>query len=363
MGTIIRSLATANPARYVTGREAYDFLTGHFALGAPQRDLYRRLLIDGPIRGRYMGLEYDEQVCLMSADEQLDRFQKQALAMATRAAAEALAAAKLQPADVGGLVVNTCTGYLCPGLSSYVAEALGLAESVRVLDVMGMGCGGALPNLQSACGLLATGETNGRSRPVLSIAVEVCSATIYMGDDPGLIVSNCLFGDGAAAAVLSLNGHAQEESPPAGGPRAPKLLDFESQVLPAHRESLRYHHEQGRLRNTLSIRVPVIAGRAIRQLTGRLLARHGLSIGDINWWAIHPGGTAVLEQAAKELALPSDALRYSYEVFAEYGNMSSPSVLFVLKRLLERAQPPKGQKGLLLSFGAGFTAFGALVEF
>lgn len=362
MGTVIQSLATANPPRYVTGPEVFEFLAGHFEMAAPERDLYRRLLIDGPIRGRYMGLDQDEDICLMSADQQLARFHKHALAIATRAARDALSSARLRPADIGGLVINTCTGYLCPGLSSYVAEALELEPSIRVLDLMGMGCGAAIPNLQSAWGLLATGPTNGSSKPVLSIAVEVCSATIFMGQDPGLIVSNCLFGDGAAAAVLALNGH-DETSHSAGAHRAVKLLDFESQVLPAHRESLRYHHHEGRLKNTLSIRVPIIAGQAVREVTARLLARHGLSSPQIDWWIVHPGGTAVLEQLARELDLPGESLRYSYDVLRDYGNMSSPSVLFVLKRLLDEGKPQPGQRGLILSFGAGFTAFAALVEF
>jgi predicted naringenin-chalcone synthase len=354
--TIVRSLATANPSRYVTGQEAYQFFATHFDMTGEERELYERLFLNGPIRGRYMSLDFDEQIQEMSADQQLERFQKFGTALASQAARDAMSAARLQPADVGGLVINTCTGYLCPGLSSYVAQALELDHSVKVMDLMGMGCGAAIPNLQCAAGVLALNANNGGCKPVVSVAVEVCSATIFMGPDPGLIVSNCLFGDGAAAAVLDLASDGDDGA-------AVRLLDFESGVFPAYREELRYRHEQGRLRNVLSKRVPVIGGRTIRHVAERLLSRHGLAVDQIDWWAVHPGGTAVLEQVRKELSIGEESLRYSFEVLREYGNMSSPSVLFVLKRLMEQGHPSRGQKGLLLSFGAGFTAFAALVEF
>jgi alkylresorcinol/alkylpyrone synthase len=352
---MVRSVATANPPRYVTGEEAYRFIASHFALTEPERDLYRRLLLEGPIRGRYLGLDRIEQSCETSPDQLLARFRKFAVALAAQAGREAIAAAGLRPSDIGGLVVNTCTGYLCPGLSSYLAEALELNQSVRASDLMGMGCGAAIPNLQSAAGLLALNHGGGECGRVLSVAVEICSATIFMGPDPGLIVSNCLFGDGAAAAVLDRT---------EDGPAAPvRLIDFESAVFPEHREELRYQHEQGRLRNVLTRRVPVIGARAVRAVAERLLGRHGITPGGIDWWIVHPGGTAVLQQVGKELGIDQESLRFSYEVLREYGNMSSPSVLFVLKRAMEQGRPRPGQKGLMLSFGAGFTAHAALVEF
>ena len=356
MTASIRSLATANPPNYVLGPEAFQFATTHFDLTVEELDLYRRLLVEGPIRGRYLGAESLEHVCDMTPDQQLERFQKFGIETAARAAREAIVAGGLKAGDIGGLVVNTCTGYLCPGLSSYLAEELQLNESIQVLDLMGMGCGAAIPNLRSAAGLLSTGSGSCVSQPILSVAVEVCSATIFMGPDPSLIVSNCLFGDGAAAAIV-------DRSEAINGQALARLVDFESAILPAYREELRYHHVQGRLRNTLTRRVPVIGARAIAQVTARLLARHGLSAGQIDWWAVHPGGTAVLEQVGKELGVSEEQLKFSYDVLREYGNMSSPSVLFVLKRLLEQGRPTRGQKGLLLSFGAGFSAFAALVEF
>jgi predicted naringenin-chalcone synthase len=109
--------------------------------------------------------------------------------------------------------------------------------------------------------------------------------------------------------------------------------------------------------------VPVIGGHTATDVASQLLARHSLSRNDIAWWAVHPGGTVVLDQVARKLELASEALRFSYSIFENYGNMSSPSVLFVLRKILDSGRPQPGQKGMLLAFGAGFSAFAALIEF
>ena len=109
--------------------------------------------------------------------------------------------------------------------------------------------------------------------------------------------------------------------------------------------------------------MPVIGARTVTEVASGLLDRHGLTRNDIAWWAVHPGGTVVLAQVAKKLVLAGEALRFSYRIFENYGNMSSPSVLFVLREILDSGLPQAGQKGMLLAFGAGFSAFAALIEF
>jgi predicted naringenin-chalcone synthase len=350
MSVHIQSLATANPPRYATQEEAFRGYSRVFKLEPAEQRLYRRILLSGEVQGRYVAIERDEEVCETHPDRLLERFLHYGRRIAAEAARKAMADAGLAPSDIGGLVLNTCTGYLCPGLSSYVAEELGLPTDIRVLDLMGMGCGAAIPNLECAAGLAARPE----GRPILSVAVEICSATFFRGMETGLIVSNCIFGDGAAAAVIA-NGN--------GGHGLARLVDFESGLFPAHRDTLRYRTEGGRLRNTLARNVPEIGAKAAAEVAGRLLARQGLGQGDIAWWIVHPGGTAVLDAVAATLVLPPNALRFSREVFRQFGNMSSPSVLFVLRRILDRGRPAAGQKGIILSFGAGFTAFAALLEF
>jgi alkylresorcinol/alkylpyrone synthase len=342
----ILGLATANPPRYVTQEEALSIFRARFDLEPAEDRLYERILVNGPIRGRYVGIDSDAEVGETDPDRLIERYLRHARPMVAGAARRALDAAGIEPAGVSGLVVNTCTGYLCPGLSSYVVEDLGLPPSVRPRDLMGMGCGAAIPNLECAADLAE--RTGG---PVLSVAVEVCTATLFMGAEPDLVVSNCIFGDGAAAAVLGADQGLC------------RLLDFESGVFPEHREALRYRTVTGRLRNTLSRDVPAIGARSVADVADRLLSRNRMAADAVTWWAVHPGGSAVLDAVRDQCQLSEESLRFSRAVLAEYGNMSSPSVLFVLRRILDEARPAPGDKGLLLSFGAGFTAFAALVEF
>jgi alkylresorcinol/alkylpyrone synthase len=350
--TIIRSLATANPSLYVTQQEAFEVFQSHFRLRADEMSLYRKVLTEGPIRGRFVAMGSTAEAADDDQDVLVARFLKFGRQIAAQAAADAIQQAGIPPADIGAIVVNTCTGYLCPGLSSYLAETLKLSSSVRPLDIMGMGCGAALPNIEAAANILAAKP----GRPVLSVAVEICSATIFMDPDPGVVVSNCIFGDGAAAAVVDVaSGH--------GHSGLVRLLDFESGLLPRYRRNLQYRTEKHKLRNVLTREVPVIGARAVEAVARRLLERHGLAVRDIQHWIVHPGGTQVLDEVARRMDVDKSRLQFSYDIFAECGNMSSPSVLFVMRKLLDEGRPRRGEKGLMLTFGAGFTAFAALVEF
>ncbi|MCL5282879.1 MAG: 3-oxoacyl-ACP synthase [Planctomycetes bacterium] len=356
MNVVLSALATANPKRYATQEEIYAFLVAHFPMQPQEKELYRQLLLEGPIRGRHIAVDADEEICSQDADCLTARFATHSRRIAAEAARTALDRAGLVPADIEGLIVNTCTGYLCPGLSSYLVEDLGLAAFTSVLDLMGMGCGGAIPNLETACRMIQSGA----KRAVLCLSVEICSATFFLGPDPDLIVSNSIFADGASAALVQAAVPSSLQ-PPASG--LLRFLDFESATLPKYREQLRYTSQSGRLRNILTRNVPVIGARAVAQVVRRLLDRHGLPQDAIDWWIVHPGGTQVLNAVQREIELAPEKLRFSYEVFRNYGNMSSPSVMFVLDRILHEARPKSGQTGLLLSFGAGFTAFASLVEF
>jgi alkylresorcinol/alkylpyrone synthase len=349
---ILKGLGIATPSLYVTQDEAYEYLSTNFNLKPAEQVLYRRILLDGKIKGRYLGMDAKKDVLETDPDLHLARFLKFGRTTAVSAAHRAMAEAGVKTDEISGLIVNTCTGYLCPGLSSYVAADLGLRSSISFQDMMGMGCGAAIPNLEAAAGILAL---NGKG-PVLSIAVEICTATIFPSHEPDLVISNSIFSDGAAAAVLERETHNRARG-------LARIVDFATGMFPKYREELRYRTEGGRLRNQLSKRVPVIGANSAREVANRLLARHGLSRNDIAWWAVHPGGTAVLAQVAKKLNLDDQALRFSYNVFEHYGNMSSPSVLFVLRKILDSNQPQPGQKGMPLAFGAGFSAFAALMEF
>ncbi len=276
------------------------------------------------------------------------RFVKHAPVLASRAAKTALADAGLAPGEVDAVVVSTCTGYLCPGLTSYVSEALSLRPDALCLDLVGQGCGAALPNLRTADALIASR----RCETVLSVCVEVCSAAFYLDNDLGVLVSACLFGDGAGAAVLT--------SRPREGKRRIEWKAANSLTDPAHRDLLRFEQVGGMLRNILTLPVPRLAAEHAEKVLGDFLAREGIARDAIGTWVMHAGGRKVLDELRAGIGLSADDVRWSSAVLREYGNLSSPFVLFVLDAAL-RAKA-KGGLWWMSSFGAGFSCHGALLE-
>jgi len=319
-------------------------------LSEKARTLLQRVFVSNNSIGfRHFGMESLADVLRSSQDELIARYQKYAVHTAVEAASRALAAAGLAPEDLDGIVVNSCTGYLCPGLTSYVSEALGLRAEIRPYDLQGMGCGGAVPNLETAYNYLQAHA----GHDVLSIAVEICSATMFHGESPDLLISNALFGDGAAAAVLT-NRHGQE---------GPCVRGFASGLYPQDRQHLYYRTEQSRLRNVLSVEVPAVGARRAQEVIGRLLDESGIAQRDVDHWILHPGGQKVIDALQEALALPDEAVQASRKILYEYGNMSSASVLFVLDEVLDSGLARPGEVGVMCSFGAGFGVYAALLEF
>lgn len=285
---------------------------------------------------------------LLAPDALHARFAEHAPALAAQASERALAAARLAPSDVDAVLVSTCTGYLCPGLTSYVNERLGLRANAQALDLVGQGCGAALPNCRAAEALLAAG----RARHVLSVCVEVCSAALYLDNDPGVLVSACLFGDGAGAAVWSAQ--------PAAHSRRVEWKAAETFLDPTARDELRFEQRGGMLRNILARGVPAIAAKRAGAILGEMLARYPLRRADVGEWILHAGGRDVLAALQKGLGLGAGDVRRSADILREFGNVSSPFVFFVLERALAENAP--GGWWWMSSFGAGFSCHGALLR-
>jgi predicted naringenin-chalcone synthase len=347
----VTGLGTAVPATHYSQEECWEALraSAHFPRLSPAaRGLMQRVLLgDSGIRTRHLALGRIEEAFDVDADVLHRRFLEHAPALAARAAAVALDRAGTEPREIDAVLISTCTGYLCPGLTSYVGERLGLRADALALDLVGQGCGAALPNLRAAEALVASG----RSAKVLSICVEVCSAALYIDNDPGVLVSACLFGDGAAAAVLSAE--------PGKGRRVEWSGGF-SLSNPAERDALRMEQRGGLLRNILSREVPKVAARHAKLVLERALAERELARSDVRAWIWHAGGRPVLERLRETLALEEADTRRSAELLARFGNLSSPFVLFVLEAALAEDAPPGWW--WMSSFGAGFSCHGALLK-
>ncbi len=348
----IIGIGTAVPPQSYTQKNSWDALQNwsHFPQLQPRSKAILKKVLgsDNGIATRHLALEPITEAFEQSPDQLQARFAKHAPTLAAEAARRALKNADCSPAEMDAVIISTCTGYLCPGLTSYVSEQLGLRENIFALDLVGQGCGAALPNLRTGAAILASG----RAKKTLSICVEVCSAAFFIDDDAGVLISACLFADGAGAAILT--------NEPLPKRRRVEWRFTDSRLIPAERETLRFGHANGKLRNILSPQVPQVASELAEKLLTESLIAAGVSREQITGWILHTGGRDVILAMRDKLKLSADDVRHTTAVLREFGNISSPSVYFVLERALADTVPD----GLwwMCAFGAGFSCHGAFLE-
>lgn len=325
---------TAFPVNRFTQAECLDAMKSaqfwHGLKGRSRMVLEKVLSGESGIEKRHFALKRLDDAWRRGAQELNEAYEKEAPDLAAHAVKDALHGSGYRLDDVDAVFVASCTGYLCPGVSSHLAERLGLRANVFLQDMTGLGCGAAVPLMRAADGVIARHP----DAVVVTVAVEVCSAAFYVEDDFGVLISTCLFGDGAAAAVWSGQGGDW------------KVGDFASLHLPEEREKIRFTNAGGRLRNQLDRSVPELAGRAVSEL-------YQQRRGEPQAWVTHGGGRDVIESL--ERALPLDELSYARGVMRDYGNLSSPSVLVALDRFLGQ-EASDIERVWMCAFGAGFSA-------
>ncbi len=333
----LQSLATHNPPHSFTQAETWQSLQSHPQFGSLKSR--SASLLEKILTGASSGIETrqftrpDLQPVFQQNAEELNRsFEAENPALAAAALEKAITRAGISPEKIDALFLCTCTGYLCPGPSSHIAEKAGLRPDTYLCDLVGLGCGAAIPTLRAAHGYLAANPTH----TVAMIAVETSSTAFYMDDDPGVLISLCLFGDGAAAAILTGEN-------PSGN--AWRFHDFDTHHAPGEREKIRFINAGGKLKNQLHRSVPTLAGAAVAKLYARRER-------DPQQILAHSGGRDVIDSL--ESAIPGFHLTETREILRRHGNMSSPSVLFALEERLETK--PDDTALWLTAFGAGFAA-------
>ena len=348
---LIAGLGTAAPRQRYAQKECWEALqqAEQFRdLNPRARAILKKVLTgQNGITTRHLAFDDLAEAFDLDPDTLQERFLRNAPALASEAAKRAMTDAGCGAADIDALIISTCTGYLCPGLTSYVAEQLGLRADFLGLDLVGQGCGAALPNWRTGEALLKSG----RCERVLSICVEVCSAAFFLDNDPGVLISACLFGDGAGAAVL-----ANE----ANGKRRLQWKLSHSLHNAQQRDLLRFEQKQGMLRNILRPEVPAMAARHVGLILEEAFTRFAIKPADIKGWILHPGGRDVLSALQQRLGLSTSDVRWSAAVLEEFGNLSSASLFFVLQTALADSAP--SGYWWLSSFGAGFSGHGALLD-
>lgn len=259
------------------------------------------------------------------------------------------------------IITVSCTGVMIPSLDATLIETLGLRSDVRRLPITELGCFGGAAAVARAHDYLR-GQPDGH---VLVIAVELPSLSLQSGDvSADSLVSSAIFGDGAAAVLLTgdavpprgADNGASNGAGSGSGSTAIRIHGTLSHTIPASTYALGFDlHEDG-FHAVLSKDVPALLRGVIAELVKRLTASHGLSPADVTAFVVHPGGKKILGAVEDALGLRREDTQPSREVLRDYGNQSSASVLFVLERWLENRRPARGTVGVMAAFGPGLSA-------
>jgi len=271
------------------------------------------------------------------------------------------------------LIVVSCTGLYAPGPDIELIEVLGLPTTTQRLAINFMGCYGAFNGLKTADAIVRADA----DAKVLVVCVELCTLHFQKKTETDHLLSNALFADGAAAVLVE--GEPQTGSTFAGtafrGP-ALRLRSFYSDLFLEGKAEMAWHVSDLGFEMTLTSEVPRYIQQGIGELLSRLLQKSGLTIGDIDLYAIHPGGRKILEVIEKQLGIDATDDRFAYEVLRDFGNMSSATVLFVLKSIWQslltdqktdqligpQADSANAQHILSCAFGPGLTLESMILE-
>jgi predicted naringenin-chalcone synthase len=280
-----------------------------------------------------------------TTQQRMAQYAIEAPLLAASAAGRALSESRITPTEITHLFTASCTGFMAPGIDAALIEQLGLSPEIRRLHIGFMGCHAAF-NLLAAARDVVRAEPEAR---VLVCCVELCSLHLAYGWNPGKLVANALFADGAASAVI---GQSEPDDSDAW-----HLDDTASMLMPNSRDAMTWTIGNHGFEMTLSPGIPNLIREHLRPWIENWLARHDLKITDIAGWAIHPGGPKILDAVAETLTLPDEALAPSREILAQHGNMSSATILFIMQKLSQKT--PAGPC-VAIGLGPGLIAEGML---
>jgi predicted naringenin-chalcone synthase len=339
---VLAGVGVAFPPAIAQDELWQGYFSRHYA--GTQRGLAQRVFANAGVRHRHAAVNpLIEDVSGWSTRTRMERYLTEALPLGKDAVCAALDSAGLAAAEIGLFAVCSCTGYVTPGLDILLARDVGLAADTQRLFIGHMGCYAALPGLRAAADYVAV-----HGRPAMLLCLELTSLHIQPPTrDPQQIVAHALFSDAAAAVVLR-----------------PSVRGYAVRGLAAVTDTTMAHYMTWDVtdlgfRMGLSPNVPDVLADHVGELIVDLLRRHGLTLSDVDGWAIHPGGPRILDVVRDRLGLDESALGPSRQVLAEHGNCSSPTVLVIVEALRSAEPPP--EHVVMMSFGPGLTLYVALL--
>lgn len=338
----IAATATAVPPHVLTRELVKEYYARTFPLSQRRLQAIFEVLDNSRIDRRYSLFPVEYLVKPRTLTEKNSEYRDHSIALARQVAEQALARAGRVPADVDMIVTVSCTGFMIPSVDAYLMAEMGFRADARRLPITELGCAAGAAGLTRAWEYL-------RAHPratVLLIAVELPTLT-FQGKDlsQANLISCALFGDGAAAAVITNTG--------SGGPA---IIDSQSYLFPDSLAAMGFELKDSGFHIVLSKEVPQIIREKIATLVDCLLQRHAWTRQDVQAFVLHPGGQKLLSYMQEELGLCSCQVQPSWDILRDYGNLSSASVLFVLHEWMSRNEARPGDRGVLAAFGPGFSA-------
>ncbi|MEV4381774.1 3-oxoacyl-[acyl-carrier-protein] synthase III C-terminal domain-containing protein [Streptosporangium sp. NPDC049644] len=317
------------------------------------RRLLDRLHTSARIDYRSLALPLEEYVKLDGFGTANDRFIEAAVDLGTEVVGAALRDAGLTPGDIDMIMFTSATGIALPSIDARVANRLGMRPDVKRIPMFGLAC------LAGAAGIARLHDylRGWPDHVAVLLSVELCSLTVQRGDiSPASLVGSALFGDGAAAVVACGAGRKSEAG--VAGPVAvgPTVIASRSRLYPDSEKMMAWNVSNTGLRLLLDAHIPDLVRANLANDVHAFLSDHGLTERDVTAWVCHTGGPKILEAVAESLELPDGALDLTWRSLAECGNLSSSSVLHVLRDTLVLRPPPPGTPGLLIAMGPGFCA-------
>lgn len=359
MSVYISSPGIANPENKYDQNQLVEFMGKVHQLNDEEQRKLQALYRASGIRNRYsvlkdfqMNGEYslftvkDEKTPFPGTSSRMGAYKKEAFNLALQAIEDCTA--DLNKEDITHIITVSCTGFYAPGLDYEIITHFNLSHTIERYSINFMGCFAAINALKAAWNICrANADAN-----VLIVCVELCSIHLQREKTDDNLLANALFGDGAAAVIVN---NKKPERP------GFKIMDFFSAIVPGGKDEMAWHITDFGFQMRLSQYIPAVISGGIDQLSRQVYQKYSRK--EITDFLIHPGGKKILEVVEQHFNIEKEANKHAYDVLKNYGNMSSPTILFVFNHFLKSiTRKNSGEKALALAFGPGLTMESALLE-